>query len=170
MGKGAVRVSLRMHRDRTLEHPLGRWRGLIPHRSHRTPGELHRAVSATRLLPPRDGFIIFLSVFLPSCFTRQTFHFGERLGRLKVKGGQRRRQELQAAVWMLYVLLRAPCQLLLPLPGDGSPLGSSQGKNTGKGIPSHLEWELEHKPGTSQLSSSDGREGSGKSVPGRGAG
>lgn len=82
-----------------------------------------------------------------------------------VKGGRRRRQELQAAVWMLYVLLRAPCQLLLPLPADGLALSSSQRKNIGKGIASHLEWELEHKPGTSHLNSSDRREGSGKGVP-----
>lgn len=49
----------------------------------------------------------------------------EASSRDRVKGGQRRRQELQSAAGMLYVLLRPGCQLLLPLPHDGFALGSS---------------------------------------------
>lgn len=49
----------------------------------------------------------------------------EASSRDRVKGGQRRRQELQSAARILYVLLRPSCQLLLPLPHDGFALCSA---------------------------------------------
>lgn len=58
----------------------------------------------------------------------------------RVEGDQRRRQELQSAARMLYVLLRPTHQLLLPLPHDGfslrSSLDTSHSKNVKKEITS----------------------------------
>lgn len=92
----------------------------------------------------------------------------EGWSRAGVKGGQRRRQELQAAVWMLYVLLRAPCQLLLPLPGDGLALGSSHTKTSGKGL--HPTWHGNWSTNWAPLTSTDRWEGSEKGVCAHGAG